>query len=274
MSLPSLSRWFVSFVGVLSLASCQGPSQTSATQRRTSADTAAAVAPEQRPGLGTRWGETRESSVVATGFRRAEGTRPLATAAIHYNDAPGIAAMVGAVLPQRSRPSLSGSAGSLVAVELRDQSGRLLPGVAVGDRWFVVGEEGGRYSIVVRNRSEFRLEIVLSVDGLDVIDGRPASFRKRGYVIRPHGQVTVEGFRRSSDAVAAFRFGSVRGSYANQKYGDTRNVGVIGVALFHEFGTDPLDRSEADTRLRADPFPGRRYATPPEPVPAPPLRRP
>src|SRR5205814_9322399 len=43
----------------------------------------------------------------------------------------------------------------------------------------VVGEEGRRYSIVVRNRSDFRLEIVLSVDGLDVIDGRPASFRKR-----------------------------------------------------------------------------------------------
>ncbi len=27
------------------------------------------------------------------------------------------------------------------------------------------------------------MEVVLSVDGLDVIDGRPASFRKRGYII-------------------------------------------------------------------------------------------
>jgi hypothetical protein len=54
----------------------------------------------------------------------------------------------------------------------------MLPGLIVGDRWFVVGEEGRRYSIVVRNRSDFRLEIVLSVDGLDVIDG-PARFISR-----------------------------------------------------------------------------------------------
>lgn len=270
MSLPSFVRWFISFVAVISLASCEGPAQAPRTQSRTATATATAFAPEARPGLGTRWGETRESSAYTTGFRRARATQPLATAAIHYNDAPGIAAMLGAVLPQRTRPSLAGTAGTLVSVELRDQSGRLLPGVAVAGRWFVVGEEGRRYSIVVRNRSEFRLEVVLSVDGLDVIDGGAASVRKRGYVLRPHGHVTVEGFRRSSDAVAAFRFGSVRDSYANQKYGDTRNVGVIGIALFHEYGTDPFEMSEADRRLRADPFPGRRYATPPEP----PLRQP
>jgi hypothetical protein len=73
----------------------------------------------------------------------------------------------------------------------------MLPGLIVGDRWFVVGEEGRRYSIVVRNRSDFRLEIVLSVDGLDVIDGRPASFRKRGYIVNPHRKLVVEGFRQS-----------------------------------------------------------------------------
>lgn len=67
-----------------------------------------------------------------------------------------------------------------------------------------------------------RLEVVLSVDGLDVLDGGPASFRKRGYVVPSHGQISVDGFRQSTDAVAAFRFSSVRESYANQKYGETR----------------------------------------------------
>ena len=43
------------------------------------------------------------------------------------------------------------------SVGLRDQSGNFLPGLIVGDRWFVIGEEGRRYSIVVRNRSELRL---------------------------------------------------------------------------------------------------------------------
>lgn len=183
-------------------------------------------------------------------------------AALNYNNAAGIRAMAGAVAWRRGWPLLRHPAGSLVSVGLRDQSGNFLPGLSVGDRWFVVGEEGRRYSIVVRNRSDLRLEIVLSVDGLDVIDGRTASFGKRGYVIDPHRQLAVEGFRQSTDAVAAFRFGPVRESYAHQKYGDTRNVGVIGVAIFNERGTNPWTEREVEKRLKADPFPGR-FATPP-----------
>jgi hypothetical protein len=71
------------------------------------------------------------------------------------------------------RAILPSLAAGLVTVELRDQSGRLLPGLIVGNRWYVIGEEGQRYSIVVRNHSEMRLEAVISVDGLDVLDGRP-----------------------------------------------------------------------------------------------------
>ncbi len=116
------------------------------------------------------------------------------------------------------------------------------------------------------------MEVVLSVDGLDVMDGRAASFRKRGYLLRPNGIVKVDGFRQSNEAVAAFRFSSVSGSYANLKHGDTRNVGVIGVAVFHEYGTNPLDLTEARRRLRADPFPGRTFASPPDPMPSRPPR--
>lgn len=92
--------------------------------------------------------------------------------------------------------------------------------------------------------------------------GRTASFGKRGYLIDPHRQLVVEGFRQSTDAVAAFRFGPVRKSYAHQKYGDTRNVGVVGIALFNERGTNPWTDREVEKRLKADPFPGR-FATPP-----------
>jgi hypothetical protein len=61
---------------------------------------------------------------------------------------------------------------------------------------------------VVRNESDARVEVVLSVDGLDVIDGRSASYRKRGYIIPPRGRINVDGFRQSMSEVAAFRFGS------------------------------------------------------------------
>ena len=183
-------------------------------------------------------------------------------AKVYYNDHAGIEAMANASELRRAWPPLPAPVASLVSIAIRDQSGRLLPGLIVGDRWFVAGDEGRRYSIVVRNRSEYQLEAVLSVDGLDVLDGRPASLRKRGYVIDPHRALLVEGFRQSLGTVAAFRFSPVRESYAQEKYHSTRNVGVIGLAIFNEEGTAPWTDREVNRRLHANPFPGR-FATPP-----------
>jgi hypothetical protein len=184
-------------------------------------------------------------------------------AAIYYNDAEGVRAMAGAVAWRRTWSVMPSPFASLISIGLRDQSGRFLPGLIIGDRWFVVGEEGRRYSIVVRNNTDYRLEFVLSVDGLDVLDGRAASFRKRGYAIEPHRTLVVDGFRQSTEAVAAFRFSPVRESYANEKYRNTRNVGVIGVAVFNEAGTYPWTDREIQKRFEANPFPNQHFATPP-----------
>jgi hypothetical protein len=243
------------------IVSCETAGPPSSARSRGAETYAASQA--ERPGLGTAWGETRSSRVVETGFHRANPNKPVAVAAIYYNDPAGILAMASGVSPRRTWPVLSGPAAALVSVGLRDQSGRFLPGLIVGGRWFVVGEARRRYSIVVRNWSELRLEVVLSVDGLDVIDGRAAAFNKRGYIIPRHGSVTVQGFRQSLNEVAAFRFSSVRESYANQKYGDTRNVGVVGIAVFNEYGTNPWTSEEVRRRLKANPFPGGTFATPP-----------
>jgi hypothetical protein len=241
-------------------ASCAAP--TFETGEQVSRRSAYAEAPRDRPGLGTRWGENRKSVASTTSFERATPGRSLAMAEIFYNNCAGIEAMAGASPLRRVWPVLAGPASSLISVGLKDQNGQFLPGLVVGDRWFVVGEEGRRYSIVVRNQSDLRLEVVLSVDGLDVLDGRPASVRKRGYVIPPRRTLVVEGFRQSSEAVAAFRFGPVRESYAQEKYHNTRNVGIIGVAVFNEQGTFPWTDREVEKRLRANPFPNR-FATPP-----------
>jgi hypothetical protein len=221
------------------------------------------MAAEARPGLGTKWGEDRRSRIGLAGFIRENASRPIAQAAINYNDAEGIRAMAAAVEPQRTWPVFASRVRRLVSFALRDESGRLLPGFNVGSRWFVIGEQGRRYSIVLRNETDYRLEAVMSVDGLDIMDGRPASLYKRGYILRPRQRIIVDGWRRSMSTVAAFRFSSVRDSYAQQKHGDSRNVGVIGVAIFNELGTNPLSDTEVRRRLDAKPFPGDGFATPP-----------
>jgi hypothetical protein len=256
------ARLTTSLVLSILVTSCTAPSSYEGGRGRATGVTSYAQPPRDRPGLGTRWGETRTSGAREVAFVRATPNEPLAMARIFYNDRAGIEAMANANALRRERPLLPSAAASLVEVAIRDQTGRLLPGLVVGDQWFVVGEEGRRYSIEVRNRSDLRLEAVLSVDGLDVIDGRPASLRKRGYVIDPHRAVVVDGFRQSLGTVAAFRFSPVRESYAHEKYHGTRNVGVIGLAIFNEEGSSPWTNREVQKRLRANPFPSR-FATPP-----------
>jgi hypothetical protein len=222
----------------------------------------AAPAPLERPGLGTAWGETRVSRISTAPFIRADVERPFAVASLFYNDAEGARSMARASGFRRASSRAFTLAGGAVAVGLRGEHGGFLSGFVAGEASHVVGEAGQRYSIVLRNLTPDRIECVVSVDGLDVIDGQPAAFSKRGYLVEPHGELEIDGFRQSMDTVAAFRFGSVRGSYASQKHGDARNVGVIGVALFHERGTTPWALEEVTRRREADPFPGQ-FATPP-----------
>jgi len=62
--------------------------------------------------------------------------------------------MAGAAVWNRSWPTLPSPAASLISVGLKDEYGWFLPGLMVGNRWFVIGEEARRYSIFVRNTSD------------------------------------------------------------------------------------------------------------------------
>lgn len=225
------------------------------------ADSAVAE-PGERPGLGTQWGETRDSQITSVPFQRGDSASPFSTSVVYYNDEEGARAMATSTGFARTTGGLYPVANGALRIGLKDENGAFLSGFTATGRNYVVGEAGRRYSIVVRNATPFRIECVLSVDGLDVLDGKAASFSKRGYIVDPRGEIEVDGFRTSTSQVAAFRFGSVRGSYAGQKYGDTTNVGVIGLAVFHERGTEPWKWNEVDRRHDANPFPGQ-FAQPP-----------
>ena len=164
---------------------------------------------ESRPGLGTEYGEQRQSGVTTGSFTRASST-PSGRASIYYNDRAGINAVkAGGAYAKRTR---SFAVVDDVKVEIRGSSGwgGAFPGYYIGGRNYVVGEAGERYTIKIRNNSYRRVEVVLSVDGLDVMDGRSASTSKRGYIVPARSSRTVEGWRTSMSSVAAFRFGAPR----------------------------------------------------------------
>ena len=119
------------------------------------------------------------------------------------------------------------------SIELVDDTMLRLPVFAHDGRRYVLGETGNRYWVRIANPTPTRVEAVVSVDGLDAINGHPANLGKRGYIVPAYSEVTIDGWRTSLDTVAAFRFSSVRDSYA-ARTGHDRNVGVIGVAFFRE----------------------------------------
>ncbi|MFN0245545.1 MAG: hypothetical protein ACKV2T_01470 [Kofleriaceae bacterium] len=212
-----------------------------------------------RPGLGTSWGEQVSAPISYAPFQRASANA-WAEVALHYNDAEGVRAHAS-YLGRGPAPMEVIAGDGAISVALVDDVGRTLAGYTAGGRSLIIGEDGARYRIVVRNATTARFEIVASVDGLDVIDGRPADPNRRGYIVDPHDTLVIDGFRTSDDAVAAFRFGKVADSYAAQTSGD-RNVGVVGLAIFSERGAR-WTVGELHARDTADPFPQRGYATPP-----------
>lgn len=222
----------------------------------------AEAAPASRPGLGTEWGENRESRVSTAPFFRERADQPFDVVKMFYNDRDGVRAMGQRAGISDFRDSSGRTSRGALTVRLLDASGRPLEGFSSGGNTYVIGEHGQRYTIELKNNTGVRFEAVTTVDGLDVINGRNGSFSNRGYIVNPWSTVEIDGWRRSTDTVAAFRFGRVSDSYAGKK-GEDRNVGVIGVAFFEERGaTFPWTQHEVDKRHNADPFPNQ-YAPPP-----------
>lgn len=150
------------------------------------------------------------------------------------------------------------------SLSLEDGGGRSLTTFNHQGTTWVLGEEGERYVVVVRNPTSERVEAVVSVDGRDVLSGQSADFRRhRGYIVPAFGSVRIEGFRQSLDEVATFRFTDPESSYSS-RMGTPQNVGVIGVAFFRERVREqafvvPEDEGRFERRR---PAPPRKSAAP------------
>jgi hypothetical protein len=105
-------------------------------------------------------------------------------------------------------------------------------------KYFIESRDGTEYAIKIRNTNWFRVETVIAVDGLSVINGKPASKQDIGYVLDPYQEYTIKGYRKNDEEVGAFKFTKKSKSYAARK-GESDNVGVIAVAVYKE-KTKPL----------------------------------
>ena len=112
-----------------------------------------------------------------------------------------------------------------------------------GKTYLPVPKVGTEYEIRVWNHGPHRIVAIVSVDGLSVMNGQPASESHSGYIVAPYSQIYIKGWRRSLDAVAAFAFVDREKSYATLT-GRPENIGVIGLIAIEEQVQTPRPLAE------------------------------
>jgi hypothetical protein len=100
-------------------------------------------------------------------------------------------------------------------------------------RLFVAGQPGAPYSLRVTNHTDGRVLVVLSVDGVNIVNGETANYNQRGYVLTGYQSHDINGWRKSETEIAAFSFAPLPQSYA-ARTGRPSDVGIIGMAVFKE----------------------------------------
>lgn len=130
--------------------------------------------------------------------------------------------------------SQAGAVGRLTDLSVVDRdSGQQLTTYYHQGQYYVVGTPGNRYAVALRNTRGERLMTVVSVDGVNVVNGKTASPDQGGYVLEPNAATEINGWRKNMNEVAAFVFSPEQHSYA-ARTGRPDNVGVIGIAVFRE----------------------------------------
>jgi len=121
----------------------------------------------------------------------------------------------------------------------------------LGKTYLAVPRWGTEYDIQVWNHGPRRITALVAVDGLSVINGRPASENQPGYIVAPYSSMVIKGWRRNLEKVAAFTFEEREKSYA-YLMGWQENIGVIGLVAIEERVWHPrplLDKEEARSTL-------------------------
>lgn len=132
---------------------------------------------------------------------------------------------------------------------------------------YIEGREKSNYSIRVKNDNSHEILAVISVDGLSVIDGTPASENSRGWIVNGNSEIVIPGWLVNRATAAKFQFAEKKSSYAaNTEEGDINNTGVIGCIVYEKKNTvvyrDYYDYDKFTPRTPINPWRGPFDQTP------------
>ena len=114
---------------------------------------------------------------------------------------------------------------------------------------YIEGRKGSEYVLEFTNTTNKRVLVIPSVDGLSVIDGKPAGRHSSGFIVGPNGTIEIPGWIVDGETVAKFMFWpqDARGETTyveNLKSSgakvDVGNQGLIGFMVLEEHFTPTL----------------------------------
>jgi hypothetical protein len=99
---------------------------------------------------------------------------------------------------------------------------------------YIEATAGREYSIRLRNHTDGRIAVALSVDGLNSIDAKTTTAHAAAkWILGPYETVTLDGWQTGSSTARRFFFTTEEESYGSW-LGKTRNLGMISAAVFRE----------------------------------------
>ncbi len=99
---------------------------------------------------------------------------------------------------------------------------------------YIEGRMGSEYQLELVNDSFERVLMIPSVDGLSIIDGKPAGLDSSGYIVESRSTVKIPGWKLDSKQAAKFVFDNAKDSYTKKSGQGTNNVGALGLLVFRE----------------------------------------
>jgi hypothetical protein len=130
------------------------------------------------------------------------------------------------------------SSGRILDVQMRveGQAAPLYDSPRGDQRKYFEAIAGGHYSLVVRNTTSSRVGVLITVDGLNVVNGERSALspNETMYVLGPWETTTIRGWRTSLEDIRRFVFVDERRSYAERTGQANSDMGWIRVLAFRE----------------------------------------
>jgi hypothetical protein len=136
--------------------------------------------------------------------------------------------------------SAASTIGDAIEVSIVSDNGRFLPFYPAKShptlkKVYAEAVKGDHYRIMIRNKLNRRVGVVVAVDGRNIISGQKSWLKnnERMYILDPYATNEYSGWRSSQDKINRFYFTDVPDSYA-AAFGDQSAMGVIAVAAYPE----------------------------------------